>query len=341
MKTEKLGNITLVEGDCSIGMEQIPSESVDVILTDPPYLYLKGHKLDVPFDEAKVFAEFKRVLKKGGFVVMFGRGTSFYRWNTTLVDLGFEFKEEIAWDKGYCSSPLMPLSRVHETVSIHAKGKGGIRKCKIPYLEMKGNDIPGIVQNIKRLSAILNNPKSLEAVKVFLENNTIQCDGRRIKMGTTISSPIDGRDRCMTVMNAIQSGMLEKSIIRTDREVTDRNAKHNVAVRSDVKTGNRACNVMQSVEFGMNEKSIIEESAQHYSTIHPTQKPVRLLERLLQLVVEPFSNATVLDPFCGSGSTGIAAYNMGHSSILIELDLEYYAAARQRIIDHQTQQKLF
>lgn len=76
-------------------------------------------------------------------------------------------------------------------------------------------------------------------------------------------------------------------------------------------------------------------------TIHPTQKPVRLLERLLQLVVEPFSNATVLDPFCGSGSTGIAAYNMGHSSILIELDPEYYAAARQRIIDHQTQQKLF
>ncbi|WP_418988191.1 DNA methyltransferase [Bacteroides heparinolyticus] len=99
-------------------MKRIPDASVDCILTDPPYLYLK-HKLDRPFDERRLFGEFKRVLKPKGFVVLFGRGTSFYRWNTELSNLGFDFKEEIVWDKSFTSSPLLSLSRVHETISVH------------------------------------------------------------------------------------------------------------------------------------------------------------------------------------------------------------------------------
>ena len=129
--------------DCLIGIKRIHDNSVDCILTDPPYLYLKNQKLDRPFDEQALFSEFKRVLKPTGFVVMFGRGTSFYRWNTVLASLGFEFKEEIIWNKSYCSSPLMALSRVHETVSIHSR-KGVINKVKVPYLEMKGHDLDAI-----------------------------------------------------------------------------------------------------------------------------------------------------------------------------------------------------
>ena len=78
--------------DCLLGMKKIDSESIDCILTDPPYLYLKNQKLDRPFDEQKFFSEAKRVLKKDGFIVLFGRGTSFYRWNCILADLGFNFK---------------------------------------------------------------------------------------------------------------------------------------------------------------------------------------------------------------------------------------------------------
>lgn len=104
--------INLYNEDCLIGMKRIPDASVDCVLTDPPYLYLKNQKLDRSFDEQAFFAEVKRILKKDGFIVMFGRGTSFYRWNTILADLGFNFKEEIIWDKSYISSPLMAISRV-------------------------------------------------------------------------------------------------------------------------------------------------------------------------------------------------------------------------------------
>ena len=118
-------------------MATLPDESIDVVCIDPPYLYLKNQKLERPFDEHKFFAECKRLLTKKGFIVMFGRGTSFYRWNTMLDGLGFVFKEEVIWDKSYVSSPLMPMSRIHETVSILTKKEGVINKVKIPYLEMK------------------------------------------------------------------------------------------------------------------------------------------------------------------------------------------------------------
>ncbi|MDR0754158.1 MAG: hypothetical protein LBF04_02095 [Prevotellaceae bacterium] len=107
---------TITQGDCLDLIKQIPDSSIDSIITDPPYLYLKNQKLDRPFDEQQFFGEAKRVLKKDGFIVLFGRGTSFYRWNTRLADLGFTFKEEIIWNKVYNSSPLMAMSRVHETL---------------------------------------------------------------------------------------------------------------------------------------------------------------------------------------------------------------------------------
>ena len=152
-------------------MTKMEDESVDVILTDPPYLYLKNQKLERPFDEQLFFSECKRVLTKNGFIVLFGRGTSFYRWNTILDDLDFVFKEEIVWNKSHGTSPLMAITRIHETVSIFTKCKGIINKVKVPYLEMKGHNIDSIVTDIKRMKTTFTNAKSMKAVLDFLENN--------------------------------------------------------------------------------------------------------------------------------------------------------------------------
>ena len=63
--------------------------------------------------------------------------------------------------------------------------------------------------------------------------------------------------------------------------------------------------------------------------LHPTQKPVDMLEFL----IEKFSNEhdTILDPFMGSGSTGVAALNTGRKFIGIELDDKYFEIAKERI----------
>ena len=153
-------------------MGKIPDESIDIICIDPPYLYLKNQKLEREFDEQLFFSECKRLLTKDGFIVMFGRGESFYRCNTILADLKFTFKEEIIWNKSHCTSPLMRLSRVHETISIFTKGKGTINKVKVPYLEMKSHDLDAVITDVKRIRVILKNTKSLDAVLSYLENNS-------------------------------------------------------------------------------------------------------------------------------------------------------------------------
>ena len=313
--------------DCLEGMKRIPDASVDVILTDPPYLYLKNQKLDRPFDEDVFFSEVNRVLKKGGFIIMFGRGTSFYRWNTRLADLGFDFKEEIIWNKGYCTSPLMPISRVHETVSIHCKGKGKILKNKVPYLEAKKYDIDSVCQDINRMRTILHNPKSLKAVQDFLANNIRDTSDSWHSNNLSISSCITKENRCASVMRGMQDGMNEKTIIRTDRQECDTFTKFGVN-RGKIKSGDRCCSVMQGISAGMNEKDIIKEARDHYTAIHPTQKPVRLLERLLNLVCR--DNITVLDPFSGSGSTAVACINTNRNYIGFEIDKEYYDLSIKR-----------
>ncbi|EGK04635.1 DNA methyltransferase, partial [Dysgonomonas mossii] len=256
------------KGDCIELMKYLPDESVDVICTDPPYLYLKNQKLDRHFDETEYFNQVKRVLKKDGFIILFGRGTSFYRWNTILADLGFAFKEEIIWDKSYCSSPLMAMSRVHETVSIHTKGNGTINKVKVPYLEMKGHDIPSICQDIKRLRSVLNNTKSFDAVLAYLENNLKRDDFKAEKVMDNKSNLRTGKcnegDRCVTVINSISVGMNEKSIISGSL----RKHKNNTSVQpSTLYNEDRSVAVCKNIDDGLNEKSIIRQIGERYKAI--------------------------------------------------------------------------
>jgi site-specific DNA-methyltransferase (adenine-specific) len=63
--------------------------------------------------------------------------------------------------------------------------------------------------------------------------------------------------------------------------------------------------------------------------VHPTQKPVALLEYLIKTYTN--EGDTVLDPTMGSGSTGVACKNLGRKFIGIEMDAGYFAIAKRRI----------
>jgi DNA modification methylase len=71
---------------------------------------------------------------------------------------------------------------------------------------------------------------------------------------------------------------------------------------------------------------------------HPTEKPVELLRYLIRKSSP--TGGVVLDPFAGSGSTGKAAQLEGCSSIQIELDAAYLAAARRRLQRTATEEEL-
>lgn len=281
-----MSNITAIHGDSEEEIRKIPSGSIDIICMDPPYLYLVGQRLERPFDEQAFFTECKRVLTKDGMIIMFGRGESFYRWNTILSSLGLKFKEEIVWNKIYASSPLLNISRVHETISIFSNGRG-VRKVKVPYLEMKSRNLDGVITDVKRLCTVFGNPKSMEAVLSFLQDRrVVYCKQRGV--GPTVSASTMDINRCSSVI--------------------------------------------QSMEEGMNEKTIISLTRDHYKTIHPTQKPVRLLERLLNLCLpKGKDHVLVADFFAGSFSCAEACHNLGLDFIGVEIDEEYYNAGMGRI----------
>lgn len=73
--------------------------------------------------------------------------------------------------------------------------------------------------------------------------------------------------------------------------------------------------------------------------IHPTQKPVKLYEWLLTNYAKP--GQRILDTHLGSGSSAVAANNLGFEFVGVELDVDYYAAACKRIQQATAQERLF
>ncbi|AFI06696.1 DNA-methyltransferase [Helicobacter cetorum] len=64
-------------------------------------------------------------------------------------------------------------------------------------------------------------------------------------------------------------------------------------------------------------------------TKHPTQKSLALIEKIISIHTNP--NDIVLDPFMGSGTTGLACKNLGRKFIGIELEKEYFTIAQKRL----------
>jgi len=71
--------------------------------------------------------------------------------------------------------------------------------------------------------------------------------------------------------------------------------------------------------------------------LHPTQKPVALMEYLIRTYTN--ASETVLDFTMGSGTTGVACKNLGRAFIGIEMDADYFAIALKRIADHRPVQE--
>ena len=281
MRREILGNCELYHSTMEKTIENI---SANHILTDPPYLYIKTHDFDIKFDEKIFFENARRLLPDNGFIALFGRGTSFYRWNTLLANLGFIFKEEIVWDKLLLSSPCNNLSRVHETISIHTKRSGCIRKCKVPYVEQKAHDIDSIIGDIKIIKNKIKKEAGFKAIIDFLKTGKIN---KKSYQGHKITNSLE-------------------------------------AVYNDT-----AVIMLRSMMEGMREKSIMPVYPAHYDNHHPTQKPVRLAERILALISDP--GDTIYDPFMGSGSFGVACVNMGRKYIGSGMKEEYFDVACKRI----------
>ena len=210
MKTNVFYNM-----DCLEGLKQIEDKTIDCIITDPPYLYL-NHKLDRAFDEEEFFKQCYRVLKDDSFICFFGFGLSWHKWNIICNNLGFKHKEDIVWDKSYNSTVFNAISRVHENISILAKGNPTFNEVRIDYLEdrIENNNLVSIINDIKR---VLGDLKKIKDCDSFLKwKNEIKIS--KVKHCLTTSKNSKETDTATRRLDKIQKGLKVKSIVRVGRE---------------------------------------------------------------------------------------------------------------------------
>jgi site-specific DNA-methyltransferase (adenine-specific) len=274
----------IIHGDCFDVLKNIPNGSIDAVITDPPYKYLK-HKLETDWDEKIFFTEVLRTLKKDSFLIFFGRGESWFRWNYLCQELGLKFKEEIIWDKVRTSNPLCQMPRSHENIAIYVNGSRGLNKVRIDKIDYDLISNPrAIVNDFRRILSTIKLINSWEDFLLFKE------------------------------------GRLNKSEKTYLTEVTIQGGKKKFDPGSTTLNSHTVGRIMPSIFRCLND---------HYGYVHPTQKPLFLIQKLIELITNP--SDLVLDPFCGSGTTALACKELGRNYICIEKELEYYQIACNRL----------
>lgn len=87
--------------DCLDVLRGAPSDSVDAIVTDPPYgLSFMGKRWDYDVPSVEIWSECLRVLKPGGHLLSFGGSRTYHRMAVNVEDAGFEIRDQVMWVYG-------------------------------------------------------------------------------------------------------------------------------------------------------------------------------------------------------------------------------------------------
>ncbi len=86
-------------GNCRDSLKSVPDNSVDSIVTDPPYgISFMSKKWDYDVPSVEIWKECLRVLKPGGFLLSFSSTRTYHRMTTNIEDAGFEIRDSCTWN---------------------------------------------------------------------------------------------------------------------------------------------------------------------------------------------------------------------------------------------------
>lgn len=329
----------LIHADCLKAMKEMPDNSVDAIVTDPPYgLSFMGKKWDYDVPSVEVWVECLRVLKHGGHLLAFAGSRTYHRLVVNVEDAGFEIRDQIMWVYGSgfpkshnighkaeewvgWGSALKPahepivvarkplIGTIVENVLEHGTGGLNIDGCRIKTEDNLNGGAYSEGGNVAHASWGYK-PK-------INPNDFVQPKGR-----FPANFIHDGSDEVVDVLpegkaRFFYCAKASKSERNAGLEAfEDKKSQHNAGGIG------RKISVEKRLEQG-------KENAPMMKNIHPTVKPIALMRYLCRLVTPP--NGVVLDPFMGSGTTGIGAVAEGFDFIGIEMDEEYLNIAQARI----------
>jgi DNA modification methylase len=401
----------ILHGDCLEQMKTLADNSVDAIVTDPPYgLSFMGKKWDYDVPSEAIWREALRVLKPGGHVLSFCGTRTYHRMVVRIEDAGFEIRDQIAWlyGQGFPKSQNVALAidkqagaMKHRGKAFQTAGAGDRRDIQNTTGEIAMASHQAITDSAKQwqgwgtalkpanepiclarkplekgLTVASNVMKwgtgaiNVDASRIGLDGGTAR-DGKAKVSNDSGWSNMKGHKKKELNQGRWPANVLldeEAAAVLDEQSGTMRARGNKTAKQHDgdyeatsykfgnLESGFAGDSVGASRFFYVAKASKRERNAgcegmatksqgaygefagdgrgrqtEHQPTanFHPTVKPIKLMEYLITLITP--IDGTVLDPFMGSGSTGVAAKNLGRKFIGIERDADYFEIAKKRI----------
>ena len=332
----------LLNGDCIEQMQKLIDEGVQVesVVTDPPYeLGFMGKSWDasgIAFDKKTWELAFE-LLKPGGYLLAFSASRNYHRMAVAVEDAGFEIRDQIMWiyGSGFPKSLNLgdgwgtALKPAHEPIVMARKFIEGTNKNNREKYGTGGINIDGCRVGLSegddpRLGG-KGTWKTDKMAKDVYVGGYAGVETGSSELGRFPANVMhDGSEEVLSGFpNTGQGG--GKPYSYAGREYDNKDTS---MFNGDKPQAPSNYNDMgTAARFFYCPK--VSKSERGEDNTHPTVKPQELMKYLCRLVTP--KGGTVLDPFMGSGSTGMAAKDEGFEFIGIEREKEYFEIAEKRI----------
>ncbi|MFH0779603.1 MAG: site-specific DNA-methyltransferase [Parcubacteria group bacterium] len=314
MKKNNYQRNQIILGDALNVMKGFPGNSVDVVLTDPPYFLDKldnnweydkvnneknqqlvkslpsGMKFDRKQGENfynwyyQISKELLRVLKPGGYFFSFSSPRLYHRMACAVDDAGFLIRDCFLWIYTQNQAKAMSLNHFIDKLDMDEQQKENIKH------DFNGWKTPQI--------------KSCYEPIIMAQKATD---------GTFLSNMLKYKIGLLNTQVRVGANMFPANIL----SLGDMNGMID--------------------KYFLIAKPSKKEKGEYNN--HKTVKPIALCEHILKLCAY-YKHALVLDPFVGSGTTAVAAQNLGLNYIGIDTSKEYTEIAQRRLKEAQMNKKL-
>ena len=356
-------------GLCEEVLKTIPDNSIDAIVTDPPYgLKFMGHRWDYEVPTVEQWAECLRVLKPGGHLLAFGGSRTYHRLVVNAEDAGFEIRDQIQWiygsgfpkssnQKGDWEGWGTALKPAYEPIvmarkpskltiaanlALYGTGALNIRACRVATAEElrsgKGALLSHQRDNTIPSSEYSQAEEGRWPANVIHDGSDVviaafpDAKGQQGDLNTT------GRERpAKAAFGNMGAPREHKARIEDDKSAArffycakvKPKERDEGLERFVPSTASEMTGGRKEGSAGLNDPRAGAGRTNGHKNNHPTIKPIALMKYLCRLITPP--GGTVLDPWMGSGSTGRAAIEEGFNFIGIDRDPDFVTIASARL----------
>lgn len=283
-------------------LKTFPDNHFDSIVTDPPYgIDFLGKDWDANTGALETYQECLRVLKPGGHILAFSAARTYHHLAITLEQAGFEIRDQIMW----IYSSGFPKS--------HDVGKKLDKKNIANDLSGWGNALKPAHEPI----CMARKPMKQSIADNVQEWGTGAININVCRIGDDVM-PVGAHTQTPNLFNPNKKSAYAKET---------RIGRFPANVIGEIKGYEK---YFYCPKVGRKERG-------EYNN-HPTVKPVELMKYLIKLVTP--KGGTVLDPFNGSGSTGMACVELNFNYVGIDLDSNYVDISVKRIEAHDKKHSL-